>query len=281
VTGGWERHRRRVTLAMLALPVLAVGLLFLAPMVQLAGLSVEDGSLAGYAELLRPVYFRLMLFTFELAAAVTLLCVLLGYPLAYLLATMPSRQGRLIMIVLLLSLWLGILARTYGWVVILQRRGILNELLESAGLIGAPLALVYNQTGVYIGMVHILLPFMVITLIPLLRAIDPVLVRSATSLGATPWFAFRRVYLPLSVPGVLAGGMLCFAMAIGFFVTPAILGGGRASTIIMAIKNQLQVLVDLRLAAATSIVLLVLSVAALVLCDRIAGVDRIFGAARR
>jgi ABC-type spermidine/putrescine transport system permease subunit I len=281
VTDGWQRHRRRVTLAMLALPVLAVALLFLAPMAQLAGLSLEDGSAAGYAELLRPVYFRLMLFTFELAVSVTLLCVLLGYPLAYLLATMPGRQGRLVTIVLLLSLWLGILARTYGWVVILQRNGIVNELLQSTGLIGAPLALVYNQTGVYIGMVHILLPFMVITLVPMLRAIDPALVRSAASLGASPWFAFRRVYLPLSVPGVLAGAMLCFAMAIGFFVTPAILGGGRASTIIMAIKNQLQVLVDLRLASATAIVLLVLSVAALLVCDRIAGVDRIFGAARR
>lgn len=281
MTDGWQRHRRRVTLAMLALPVVAVALLFVAPMAQLAALSLEDGSVVGYAELLRPVYFRLMLFTFELAITVTLLCTLLGYPLAYLLAAMPSRQGRLIMIVLLLSLWLGILARTYGWVVILQRNGILNEVLQSAGLIQAPLALVYNQTGVYIGMVHILLPFMVITLIPMLRAIDPALVRSATSLGASPWFAFRRVYLPLSLPGVLAGAMLCFAMAIGFFVTPAILGGGRASTIIMAIKNQLQVLVDLRLAAATSIVLLVLSVAALVVCDRVAGVDRIFGAARR
>jgi ABC-type spermidine/putrescine transport system permease subunit I len=281
--GSWDRQRRRVTLVLFAAPLAAITLLFVVPLAVLAWLSLfGDGSLSlqGYAELARPVYGRLMLFTIQLAFIVTLACVVISYPIAYLLANLEGAFGRWMSLALLLALWLSVLARTYGWIIILQRHGIANSLLLWSGLTDTPLSLVYNKTGVYIGMIHILLPFMVMTLVPMLRAVDPQLLRSALSLGANPWKAFCRVYLPLSLPGVVAGSILVFTMALGFFITPAILGGGRASTIVMAIKDQVQVLVDLRLAAATSVMLLAVSIGILLVYQKVAGVDRIFGGGR-
>jgi ABC-type spermidine/putrescine transport system permease subunit I len=282
--GSWDRQRRRVTMILFAAPLTAMALLFVVPLVVLLWLSFfgnRDFSLQAYAELTRPVYGRLMLFTLELAFIVTLICVVIAYPIAYLLANIEGAFARWMTLALLLALWLSVLARTYSWIIILQRHGIVNTLLTWSGLTDTPLSLVYNKTGVYIGMVHILLPFMVMTLVPMLRSIDPQLLRSALSLGANPWKAFWRVYFPLSLPGVVAGSILVFTMALGFFITPAILGGGRASTIVMAIKDQVQVLVDLRLAAATSVMLLIISIGILLIYEKVAGVDRIFGRGRQ
>jgi ABC-type spermidine/putrescine transport system permease subunit I len=280
---GWERQRNRVTLVLLVAPIALMVLLFVAPLLYLVWLSFggPDGfSLTGYQQLLAPVYLRLALFTLQLAFTVTIACALIAYPLAYLLAHIESALIRFMTIALLISLWLSVLARTYSWIIILQRNGLVNAILTGAGITDGPLVLVYNEVGVYIGMIHILLPFMVMTMVPTLKAIDLSLVRSALSLGATPWQTFRRIYLPLSLSGLVAGSILVFTMAIGFFITPAILGGGRVNTIVMAIQNQVQVLVDLRLAAATSVALLVTSIIILFLYERIAGVDRIFGKGR-
>jgi ABC-type spermidine/putrescine transport system permease subunit I len=279
----WERQRSRVTTRLLILPMVLMAALFIVPLAYLVWLSFGGPagfSLAGYRSLGAPVYLRLGLYTFELAFIVTIACAVIAYPLAYLLANIQALVGRLLIFSLLISLWLSVLARTFSWIIILQRNGVVNSLLMSTGLTRQPLPLVYNETGVYVGMIHILLPFMVMTLVPTLRAIDASLVRSALSLGATPWTAFRRIYLPLSLSGVVSGSILVFTMAIGFFVTPAILGGGRVTTIVMAIQNQVQQLVDLRLAAATSVVLLCISIAVLSLYEKVAGVDRLFGKGR-
>jgi ABC-type spermidine/putrescine transport system permease subunit I len=281
---GWERYRARVTMLLLAGPLVVVFLLFVVPMAELVSLSLSgDGagiSLAAYSELLRPVYARLFLFTIELGLVVTILCLALGYPIAYLLAHFRSGIARWLLLALFLALWLSVLVRTYGWIIILQRHGALNTLLLDAGLIRSPFALVYNSFGVYVGMVHLLLPFMVITLAPALRTIDTNLIRAALSLGASPLTVFWRIYFPLSLPGAVAASMLVFGMALGFFITPAILGGGNANTIAMAIKDQVQVLADLRLASATSVVLLVISLAILAAYERTAGLDRLFSAGR-
>jgi len=281
---GWERYRARVTILLLAGPLVVVFLLFVVPMAELVSLSLSgDGagiSWAAYSELLRPVYARLFLFTIELGLVVTILCLVLGYPIAYLLAHFRSGIARWLLLALFLALWLSVLVRTYGWIIILQRHGALNTLLLDAGLIRSPLALVYNSFGVYVGMVHLLLPFMVITLVPALRTIDTNLIRAALSLGASPLTVFWRIYFPLSLPGAVAASMLVFGMALGFFITPAILGGGNANTIAMAIKDQVQVLADLRLASATSVVLLVISLAILAAYERTAGLDRLFSAGR-
>lgn len=279
----WARQRRRVTIALFVAPVTVMAVLFVAPMLELVRLSLtgEDGlSFEGYAELLRPVYLRLMLFTFELALEVTLLCLLIGYPLAFLLANTQDAFSRWLTLAILISLWLSVLSRTYSWVILLQRNGVVNNLLIWSGLADQPVPLVYNEVGVLVGMTHILLPFMVLTLVPALRAIDPVLVRSAASLGAGPFMVFRRVYFPLSLPGVVAGSILVFTMALGFFITPAILGGGKTTTIVMAIRNQVQQLVDLRLASATSVVLLLICFVILLIYERLSGVDRLFGAGK-
>ena len=280
----WLRQRRRVTIALFVAPVAVMALLFVAPMLELVRLSLsgENGiTLEGYAELLRPVYLRLMLFTFELALEVTLLCLVIGYPLAFLLANIQGAFVRWLTLALLISLWLSVLSRTYSWVILLQRNGVVNNFLVWSGIADAPVGLVYNEVGVLIGMTHILLPFMVLTLVPALRAIDPVLVRSAASLGAGPFMVFRRIYFPLSLPGVVAGSILVFTMALGFFITPAILGGGKTTTIVMAIRNQVQQLVDLRLASATSVVLLLVCFIILLLYERLSGVDRLFGAGKQ
>jgi ABC-type spermidine/putrescine transport system permease subunit I len=283
-TGGWERQRRRVTAILFVAPLVTMIVLFVVPLAFLAWLSLfgDDGfSLRAYAELTRPVYARLLLFTLQLAGSVTLICLVISYPAAYLIANVQGAFARWMTLALLITLWLSVLARTYSWIIILQRNGLVNAVLAWSGAITTPVSLVYNRTGVYIGMVHILLPFMVLTLVPMLRAIDPQLMRSALSLGANPWKTFWRVYFPLSLPGVVAGSILVFTMGLGFFITPAVLGGGSATTIVMAIKDQVQVLVDLRLAAATSVTLLVVSVGILLLYEKIAGVDRIFGTGRQ
>lgn len=280
----WETQQRRVTATVLVIPIVLMTVLFLVPLGYLFWLSLggPDGpNINSYRELLAPVYLNLAYFTLQLAFFVTLACAVIAYPLAYLLANIESAVSRFMILSLLISLWLSVLARTYSWIIILQRNGVVNNLLQQAGITDQPLPLVYNQTGVYIGMIHILLPYMVMTLYPTMRAIDGSLVRSALSLGATPWTAFRRIYFPLSLSGLVSGSILVFTMAIGFFVTPAILGGGRANTIVMAIQNQVQVLVDLPLAAATSVVLLVVSLLILVAYEKIAGVEKIFGKGRQ
>ncbi|WP_138464254.1 ABC transporter permease [Poseidonocella sp. HB161398] len=277
----WERQQRGLTLSLMAVPMAVMALAFVLPLLVLLWMSFGGGSsegfsLKGYGDLMQPVYLRLLGFTLQLALVTTLACALLAYPLAYLMVNIRSRFGAWMGMVLFVTLWLSFLARTFSWIIILQRRGVVNNLLVNTGLIDQPLELVYNKLGVYIGLIHILLPFMVITLIPAMKAIDPAYVRAALSLGATPGRVFREIYLPLSLPGLVAGSMLVFTLAFGFFITPAILGGGRAPTIVLAIRDQIQTLGNLQLAAATSMLLLVFCLGLLVLYDRISGIDRIY-----
>ncbi|WP_342364179.1 ABC transporter permease [Terrarubrum flagellatum] len=277
----WQRQQRGLTLSLMAVPTLAMIAVFVMPLLVLLWMSFGGGgkagfSLQGYIDLLQPVYLKLLFFTLQLALLTTVLCALLAYPIAYLMVNVSSRFSAWMGMVLFMTLWLSFLARTFAWIIILQRRGLVNNFLISVGIIDSPLELVYNKLGAYIGMVHILLPFMVLTLIPAMKAIDPAYVRAGLSLGASPPRVFRDIYLPLSLPGLVAGSMLVFTLAFGFFITPAILGGGRAPTIVMAIRDQIQQLGDMQLAAATSMVLLVFCIGLLFIYDRVAGVDRIY-----
>jgi len=280
-TTAWDLQRRRLTLSLMIPPMAVMILLFAAPILVLVWMSFGGGStdadpFAGYRALLQPVYLRLLGFTLQLALTTTLICALLAYPIAYLMVNIESRFTQWMAITLFIALWLSFLARTFSWIIILQRRGVVNNFLVGTGITDQPLELVYNKLGVYIGMVHILLPFMVITLIPAMKAIDPAYVRAALSLGATPAKVFRQIYLPLSLPGLVAGSMLVFTLAFGFFITPAILGGGRAPTIVLAIRDQIQQLGNLQLAAATSMVLLVICLGLLIAYDRVSGVDKLY-----
>jgi len=163
--------------------------------------------------------------TFHISAVVTLFCLLLGYPLAYWLSTLSARQANVLMILVLVPFWTSILVRVAAWIVLLQSEGLVNGALRATGLIEQPLQLLFNRTGVVIAMVHILLPFMILPLYSVMKSVPGTYLRAAVSLGSPPLAAFFRVYLPQTYPGIGAGALLVFILSIGYYVTPALLGG--------------------------------------------------------
>ena len=167
----------------------------------------------------------ILLRTFSISAIVTLLCILMGYPLAYWLSTLNERRANLMMILVLLPFWTSVLVRIAAWIVLLQTNGLVNRFLMFAGLTGEPVPLLFNRLGVIIAMVHILLPFMILPLYSVMKSVPTNFVRAAVSLGSPPLAAFFRVYVPQTYPGVAAGGLLVFITSIGYYVTPALLGG--------------------------------------------------------
>lgn len=167
----------------------------------------------------------ILLRTFHISLVVTLVCLLLGYPLAWWLAALPARQANVLMILVLVPFWTSILVRVAAWIVLLQSEGLVNRGLMGLGLIEQPLALLFNRTGVVIAMVHILLPFMILPLYSVMKSVPSSYMRAAVSLGSSPLAAFFRVYVPQTYPGVGAGALLVFILAIGYYVTPALLGG--------------------------------------------------------
>ena len=171
------------------------------------------------------VFFSILLRTFEISAVVTVWCLLLGYPLAYWLSTLTARQANVLMILVLVPFWTSILVRVAAWIVLLQREGLVNSALMGIGAINEPLALLFNRTGVIIAMVHILLPFMILPLYSVMKSVPPTYLRAAVSLGSPPLAAFFRVYVPQTYPSIGAGALLVFILAIGYYVTPALLGG--------------------------------------------------------
>ena len=194
--------------------------------------------------------------TFWVSLVVTTACLLLGYPIAHLLASLPPRRGNVLMILVLLPFWTSVLVRTTAWLVLLQREGVVNELAVRLGLTTARIELVHNRFGVYVAMVHILLPFMVLPIYSVMRRISPQHMRAAATLGARPFLAFRKVYFPQSLPGVTGGCLLVFILALGFYVTPALVGGGADQLISYFIALFANEIVNWGMAAALSAILL-------------------------
>ncbi len=170
-------------------------------------------------------YGGILVRTFQISFIVTLLCLVLAYPLAYWLSTLPERKANVLMILVLVPFWTSILVRVAAWIVLLQSEGLVNGALLGMGIVSEPLALLFNRTGVIISMVHILLPFMILPLYSVMKSVPPTYVRAAVSLGSAPLAAFMRVYVPQTFPGVGAGALLVFILAIGYYITPALLGG--------------------------------------------------------
>ncbi|MBA1142710.1 ABC transporter permease [Mesorhizobium neociceri] len=226
---------RREALALLGLcspGIVLVGIIIVLPIGWLFWLSLfdETGMLSGanYARVVEQAsYVRTFITTFEVAFIVTGLCVLLGYPLAYMLSQLPRRAASICLIFVILPFWTSVLVRTYAWLVILQRKGLLNTWLMDLGVISQPLPLAHNFTGVLIGMTHILLPFLVLPLYASMKAIDADYLRAAMNLGAPPTATFWQIFFPLSLPGLAAGVVIVFILCLGFFVTPALMGGGK------------------------------------------------------
>ena len=172
------------------------------------------------------IYVDVLLRTLGISASVTLLCLLMGFPVAMLLTQVTEKTADWLMILVLLPFWTSLLVRTAAWVVVLQREGMVNSLLMRLGLISEPLTLIYNRTGVLIAMTHVLLPFMILPLYSVLKGIPAHYMRAAASLGAPPLTAFFRVYLPMAAPAIMAGSLMVFILAMGYYITPALVGGG-------------------------------------------------------
>ncbi|HLI12204.1 MAG TPA: ABC transporter permease [Alphaproteobacteria bacterium] len=264
--------RRERGLAALSLPALVLlGVLFAYPVLRLMALSIAGGSLHWYAKALgEGLYLEVYGITFRIAAIVTAVAFLLSYPLAYFLATTTRGWRTLGFVFVLLPLWTSILVRTYAWMVLLGRNGVLNKILLDLGLIRAPLALLYNELGVIIGMVHVLMPYMVLPIYSAMMRLDPSLVQAARGLGAPGWRIFLRIYLPLTAQGIFAGGILVFVLSLGFFITPALLGGGRVMMIAVLIEQQVREVLDWSFAGALSTVLLVATIAIYGIAQRLA-----------
>lgn len=223
----------------------------------------------------RKIYVKLFWRTFLISGTVMLLCLLLGYPVAYLLATLPLRYSNLLMIMVLLPFWTSLLVRTTAWIAILQSQGVVNDLLVWIGITGdeSRFSLIYNMTGTIVAMTHILLPFMILPLYSVMKTIPPSYMRAARSLGATPTRAFLKVYMPQTIPGVGAGGLLVFILAIGYYITPALVGGQDGQLISNMIAYHMQKSLNWSLAAALGGILLAGVLLLYWAYDRIIGID--------
>jgi putative spermidine/putrescine transport system permease protein len=221
------------------------------------------------------IYIPLFWRTMFLSAVIAGLCLLLGYPVAHLLATLPLRYSNLLMILVLLPFWTSLLVRTTSWMVLLQSQGVVNNVLVAAGIIGDGnrLQMMYNQVGTVVAMTHILLPFMILPLYSVMRTIPPSYTRAALSLGATPWTAFWRVYVPQTVPGIGAGILLVFILAVGYYITPALVGGSSGQLFSNMIAFHMQRSLNWSLAAALAAILLAAILLLYWLYDRLIGID--------
>jgi putative spermidine/putrescine transport system permease protein/spermidine/putrescine transport system permease protein len=228
----------------------------------------------------QPSYGRTFVTTFKVSLLTTAICIAAGYPLAYVLSQLPRRAANLCMIAVLLPFWTSLLVRTYAWLVLLQRRGLINDWGIRMGWWDEPLALVHNLTGTLIGMVHIMLPFLVLPLLNAMRAIDVDLLKAASNLGASPARAFRGVFLPLSLPGLAAGTLIVFILCLGFYVTPAVLGGGKVIMVSNHIANDIELFFNWGAASALGVVLLVLTMLLLWLATRLLRLEKLGGSAQ-
>jgi len=257
---------------------------FLMPLLLVTSQSLfdPDFTLGHYAETFNnPVYSKVLIQTVRLAIIVTVISVVLGYPLAYVIAHSGRIVAGLLLLAVLVPLWTSLLTRTYSFQVLLGHQGIVNEFLVNIGIVNEPLPLMFNLFTATSGMVHALLPFVVLPCLAVMRGIDASYVNAARSLGGSPWQAFRHIYLPLSMPGLVTAVILTFILALGFFVTPVILGGIDEFTIAGLIALQMQQRLEWGLGGALSIVLLVMTAVLVYAYQRRYGLDRLLGGGAR
>lgn len=256
--------------AFLALPMLAILTAgFLYPVGKIVALSFTNGFSDYMRILTEPLYLDVLANTMTTALAVSSLCIVLGFPVAYALSRLTGLSKMLISAAVLIPLWTSVLIRSYAWIVILQRNGPVNDLLQGLGLIEGPSKLLYTQGAVIVAMTHALLPFVILPITASLRAIPPELPRAALSLGASKVSAFTRVILPLSLPGIFAGAVLSFVLALGFYITPALVGGPGSMLIATLIGQQTTVVLDWPFAAALSTTLLTVTLLIVFLFRRV------------
>ena len=251
--------RRLVIFALLTPTVAFLAVAFVFPVGILLKLSLTEpaGPFSTYADILGSwVYTRVFWNTIVLGLMVTAIAVLLGYPTAYMLTRLNGFALTLAVYGVLFPLWISVLIRTFAWILLLEKNGPVNRMLVGAGILDAPMAFLFSNTGVLIGMVHVLLPYAILPIYANMLRIDSRLTLASDGLGASPWRTFGRVYLPLSMPGVGTGAVFVFLLSLGFFITPALLGGANNMTVAMLIENLVNDRLAWPLAAAASFLLL-------------------------
>ncbi len=279
VRGKTTSHEGMTAALLVAPAALSILLLFVVPIGYVLLLSVTDPSvsLAHYRRLFTvPLYAGVMVNTFKTSLIVTLACLALAYPLAYVMARRNDAIAMLFLIAVGLSFWTGFVVRTYAWLVILGNKGPVAATYALAGW-GRPPQLLFTSFSSTLGMTHILLPYMVLALYGVMRKIDPSYLRAAEGLGAPPWRGFREVFLPLSLPGVVNGCVLVFTMCLGFYITPILLGTPKDMMISQLISQQIEDLLAWGFASAIAVVLLAVTLVLLGIYNRFAGLDRLWG----
>jgi putative spermidine/putrescine transport system permease protein len=236
----------------------------------------ENGGIAQVEED-RRIHRILWLRTLEIAFFVTVFCFLMGYPIAHLLATLPMKYSNLLMICVLLPFWTSLLVRTASWMILLQQQGIVNDFFVMIGLVSDDNRpeMMYNKVGTYVAMTQILLPFMVLPLYSVMKTISPSLMRAGKSLGGTPFVAFWKVYFPLTIPGIGAGCLLVFILAIGYYITPALVGGASGTLISNQIAYHMKTTLDWSFASAMGLMLLTGVLVVYCIYNKLVGVDNI------
>ena len=275
-----QRRERGLMLALASPALLVILLLVVLPVGWLAWQSIyHDGfTLENYRRIWsEDIYWRSFALTFEISLLVTLLALLLGYPIAYAASVAPKGWSIVILALVVLPFWTSVLVRAYAWLALLQRTGVINQLLRYLGVIDEPLALVHNSFGTVVATLHILLPFMVLPLYATMQKIPRDLLQAGASLGAGPLHNFWRIFLPLSLPGVLAGGTLVFVLSLGFYITPELLGGGRTIMVSMLVSRNVELYDQWGAASAVGMVLLVAVGAIFFAVSRFVPLDRVLG----
>ena len=269
----------RSNTVLLLLPlVVYLCIFYLYQMVQMVGQSLFDPNftLKNYRSFLEiNAYQKVMINTFVIAFFTTVFCILLGYPVAYLMCAVSPKVSQVIMFLIVVPFWISLLVRSYAWMVLLGRNGIINQLLLAAKIVNSPLPMMHNRFGVYVGMVNVLLPFMIFPLFSVMKGIDKNLIKAAYILGTPPWKAFMKVFFPLSLAGVAGGGLLVFIIALGFYITPALLGGPKDTMISLLIQAQVEELLNWGFGSALATILLICALIVFVIYNRFLGIDKI------
>ena len=279
---GWAMPRDAGWWALLLPAFLLMTVLYVAPIAQVLAISVTEPQpgLGNYERLLTNAGVqRVIGTTLRVCAVTTALALLLGYALSYVIALARPSAQRWWLLAVLLPLWISVLVRAFAWVTLLRRQGLVNQGLQGLGVIDEPLALVWNEFGIIVGMVHHMVPYAVLPMLAAMREIDPRLLAAARGLGASRFTAFISVFLPLSAPGLVAAGVLVFIFSLGFYITPAILGGGKTLMAAEWIKLQILDLIRWGLATMLASTLLITVFLMLALTSRFVSLRRLFGAA--
>ena len=277
-----ERKEHTSMLLLLAPALVMVVILLIMPLCWLAFQSVQTEdcfSLANYLRIFQEsIYWDTFALTFKISFLVTILSIVMGFPIAYAASRLHGFWANLVLICVILPFWTSVLVRSYAWLVLLQRRGLVNQTLMDLGIIDQPLNLMHNTTGTVIGTLHVMLPFMVLPLYSVMKKIPQDLMQASESLGAKPFYTFRRVFLPMAAPGIIAGSILVFVICLGFFITPELLGGGRTILVSMLVQRNVELYHAWGAASAVGLVLLFVVFLIFWGINRFIPIERILGA---